>query len=320
VRKISICTGLDISALILGADSTGFSFDKENTFSMIDRYLDSGGNMIDTAHLYGISPDGETQMSEKMIGRYLRERKNRDRLLIATKGGHPPVGKMSISRLSREEIFSDMEESLSYLGIDYVDLYWLHRDDECLPVGPIMEAMHELVKNGKTRFFGVSNWRAARIEEANAYAAAHGLSPIAASQIQYSFAHPNYANLDPTIVPMDEVEYEYYRTTRLPVFAFASQAKGYFSKMSAGGEEALSEKCVVRYHNDISVGRWQRACRIGESVGADAGQVALAALMQRGDFSTIPLLGCRTLDQLENSLAACNITLTPEQLHVLYQD
>ena len=151
-----------------------------------------------------------------------------------------------------------MDESLKRLGTDYVDIYWLHRDDENLPVDGIMETLSKLVKTGKTRYIGMSNWTAERIDEANRCAEREGLPKLCASQIQYSMAVPNVENNDPTLVLMNDQEYEYFKNHDLTVFAFASQAKGFFSKLYAGGVENLSPKARERYLNEESLKRYQR--------------------------------------------------------------
>ena len=132
-------TDIKVSKLALGTDSMGEPMTEETSREVLDSFTEAGGTLIDTALSYNDWAPGEKSRSEKIIGRWLKARSNRHDLIISTKGGHPPMGHMDISRLSEKEIMSDIEQSLSNLGTDYVDIYFLHRDNENLPVAPIME-------------------------------------------------------------------------------------------------------------------------------------------------------------------------------------
>ena len=128
---------------------------------LIDAYLAVGGNCIDTAHIYGF---GE---SEKALGRWLEQSGRRDDILLITKGCHPHVdeaGQFGPPRVTPEAIHSDLSESLERLGTDHVDLYLLHRDDETVPPGPLLEALNEENASGRIRAFGASNWTVKRID------------------------------------------------------------------------------------------------------------------------------------------------------------
>lgn len=177
----------------------------------------------------------ETAASEKCIGRWIAERKCRNKVFLSTKGAHPELADIHSSRMSRENIVQDLNESLAFLQCDYVDLYFLHRDDTTKPVSFIMDVLDEQVKAGKIRFLGASNWTKSRIDEANAYAVANGKTPFSVSQIQWSLADvkPD-AGLDDTLVQMNKSEYDAYLKNPLPVMAFSSQARGFFPKVFNG--------------------------------------------------------------------------------------
>ena len=245
--KSTGCT-LKLSKIAKGADHFGVTIPKERAFALMDRYLELGGNVIDTARLYGRARpfDAEFAHSEPIVGEWLRTRRNRDQVILVTKGAHPVIEDISKRRVNPECIADDLEMSLKALGVDYVDIYFLHRDDPEKPVSEIMDALDEHVKAGKIRAIGASNWTCARIDEANAYARAHGKTPFAISQIQWCAAYvkPN-AWPDPTIVSMNETEYAGYIKNGLPVMAFSPQANGYFSKLIAG--EPLKQKYMERY-------------------------------------------------------------------------
>ncbi len=302
-------TQLKASAVVLGTDVYGTDVDKETSCSLLDFYIEHGGNVIDTANIYADWVVGERGRSEKLIGGWLAEKKCRHDVIISTKGGHPELSDMSVSRLSREDIVSDIDESLRRLKTDYVDIYWLHRDDVRLPVEGIMDTLSELVKSGKTRYIGMSNWSSERIDEANRYAEKRGISKLVASQIQYSLAKANPEKNDPTLVAMTDNEYDYFKSHDMAVFAFASQAKGFFSKMYKGGENALSPKARDRYLNAETLLRYERLKEVAESYGKTVGETAISALISNKDFVTLPIVGCKNTAQLKDSLSGADLEL-----------
>ena len=314
--KILNNTDLKVSSASLGTDVYGTVLNKAQSYELLDTYTDLGGNIIDTALVYANWIPGEKSLSEKLIGSWMEERKNRHEIIISTKGAHPEI--MTISRLSREEILGDIDKSLKHLKTDYIDIYWLHRDDENLPVGPIMETLGEIVKSGKARYIGMSNWTYRRIDEANKYAREHNLPQIIGSQIQYSAAIPNLDNIDPTLVLMDDNEYRYFSETKMNVFAYASQAKGFFSKLDNGGKENLSDKARERYLNDETLSRYEKIKEIAMQTGHTVGEIAIAVVANNPNFPTIPIVGCKNTVQLKESMAGSNLKIPEELLSFLH--
>src|SRR5437588_7643397 len=170
----------DLSRLVLGT-MVMEPARLELTYALLDTWLEVGGNIVDTAHIY----NGGN--SERALGMWLRERGARDRLTILDKGAHPNADRV---RVTPEDITCDLRDSLARLKTDYIDLYLLHRDDPPVPVGPIVEALNEQKSAGPIGAFGGSNWMPARIEETNAYAAAHELEGFCASSPNLSLAAP----------------------------------------------------------------------------------------------------------------------------------
>ena len=144
--KSTGCT-LKLSKIAKGADHFGVTIPKERAFALMDRYLELGGNVIDTARLYGRARpfDAEFAHSEPIVGEWLRTRRNRDQVILVTKGAHPVIEDISKRRVNPECIADDLEMSLKALGVDYVDIYFLHRDDPEKPVSEIMDALDEHV-------------------------------------------------------------------------------------------------------------------------------------------------------------------------------
>ena len=313
-KKLFSGTDIYVSDIALGTDVYGLDLSESESFAMMDEYIALGGNVIDTAKMYSDWAPGERSRSEKLIGRYLKARGNRHELVISTKGAHPEVGHMDEPRLSKSDIRSDMEASLTHLGVDYVDIYWLHRDHKTADIPEIAETLSELVREGKTRYIGLSNWTAERIKAFNGYAIEHSLEKVVSSQIQYSAAAAVKENNDPTLVLMDETEYAFYKETKMPVFAFAAQAKGFFQKMEAGGEAALSEKARARYLSDDNRARFLRVSEVAAMHGVSAGEAALASLILNPDFEVIPIVGCKNTSQLEDTVKSADLKLSEDEI------
>lgn len=313
--KIIPRTALEVSALCLG---TADLAQLEAPYAMLDAYLDKGGNFIDTAQVYSDWLPGERSSSEKTIGRWMKAHHiPRDRVIIATKGAHPDMATMHIPRMSPTEIEHDLNNSLTHLQIDTIDMYWLHRDAPNLPVNGILDTLEAQVKAGKIRYYGCSNWSAARIQAVNDYAQAAGITGFVANQPLWSMAQLNPATIaDPTINYMDDAMYAYHQQTGLAAMPFTSQAKGYFSKLAAVGKQAVNPKLLAQYDNPVTQRRFEAAQQISERTGYPLSQIALAYLMQQ-PFTTIPIVGCKNLDQLEDSMSAIDVTLSAEDLALL---
>ncbi len=298
--------------IILGGDSFGSSISPEDSFRMMDAYLSLGGNHIDTAHLYGIGSMGGEQICERTIGDWMRARKNRADIIISTKGAHPRLTSMHTSRLSKEEIRQDLEESLLALGTDYIDLYWLHRDNPNLPAGEILEWMNDFSKEGKILAFGASNWTGARLGEAEEYALAHQLESFSASQILFSAALTSPARIgDDTLVVMDETELQYYRKKLLPVFGYSSQAKGYFAKISAG--RPLGDMTAQWFQSEENRRRATVLMEISEERGVSISALSMSYLMSCG-VNGFPIAGVKTMEQLKDSFSQPDLLLTPDEI------
>lgn len=167
-------TDFDVFPVGLGAATLGIANDEADAKALLDRFVEHGGNLIDTARVYSDWVPGELHRSERVLGDWLSERKLRDQVLVATKGGHPyPLGSR-LSRLSPGQLEEDVNGSLKSLRVERIDLYWLHRDDPALPVGPIMDCLHRFQTEGKIRFYAASNWSPRRIRTANAHAQEYG--------------------------------------------------------------------------------------------------------------------------------------------------
>ena len=296
-----------ISVLALGTQAFGTSITVEESFKMMDLYVELGGNFLDTARLYGYFAENVQGISETVIGWWMKARGNREQMVIGTKGAHPPMSNMKESRLDRESIRGDIEASLRALDTDYVDIYWLHRDDENRPVEEILCTLNELIKEGKTRLIGASNWSLERLQEAEKVAKEKGLCAFSAVQPQWSLARQEVLE-DATLVRMNEAEYAWHVQNGLPVVPFTSQAKGFYYKLAQGGEEALSKKAKERFLSPRNMRSYEILRAISERTGYSVGALSIAYLTSQ-PFPVCPIVGFSSLQQAQSMREAGEILL-----------
>ncbi len=290
----------ELSKIALGTFSFGASVSKNTSFDIMDRYYFLGGNILDTARVYS------DNLSEMTVGAWINERGIRDKIYISTKGGHPALSDWS-SRLDEKSVVSDLEESLKFLKTDYVDIYYLHRDDETKSVSEIMPILDKFVKSGKVRYIGASNWKIERIEEANQFARENGLAEFTYSQIMWNYAKVNTENLaDKTMVVMDDGEYAGYKNSSLTVMAYTSQAQGLFSYIEKYGIDGIPEHMKSMYVNETTINRANKVISISEQTGVSPTAVSLGHLLYN-EVNAIPIIGVSSVGRLEESLSALDL-------------
>lgn len=295
----------ELSRLVLG--SMVFSLDAlDNTFSLLDAWREQGGNIIDTAHLY----NGGN--SERALGRWLESRGGREGLVILGKGAHHNPER---SRVTPEDITCDIRDSLARMKTEYIDLYILHRDDERVPVGEIVDTLNQHYRAGRIRSFGGSNWSTARLDAANAFAAEHGLQGFSASSPHLSLAVPNEPVWAGCIDARDAASLAWYERTQMPLFSWSSQARGFFS---AGftPEDTSNEFMTRVYYSEGNWARLRRARELGEQRGFSAIQVALAWVLHQR-FPVFALVGPANLEEMQSSIRALDLDLSPEDVRWL---
>lgn len=309
-------TDLTVSALCLGTADYGAAIAVEEANAQMNVFIEQGGNFIDTAHVYNDWVPGKKARSEKVIGRFLKENGKRNQVLLSTKGAHPNLATMHISRVTPAEIMLDLEESLQALQVNEIDLYFLHRDNIDLPVEEILSVLEAARKQGKIRYYGCSNWTLPRLHEAAA-AKANGFDGFVCNQLMYSLADINVDHMaDKTCVPMDLATETLQKEAKLNVMAYTSIAKGYFSKLLGGMQ--MPEIIRKIYTNDSNERIARMIQRIITEKGLTAAEIALAYLMHQ-DVLTIPIAEFRHGEQLKEGIAACDIRLTTEDVEALRQ-
>jgi aryl-alcohol dehydrogenase-like predicted oxidoreductase len=314
-------TDLVVSVICLGTGEAGANYDRPTAFAMLDTFIEQGGNFVDTAHIYSDWIPGEHSRSEKLLGEWmhLTGRRNRSGVLIATKGAHPDLDSMQVGRLSPAELRGDLEESLRFLRVEAIDLYWLHRDDPSRPVEEIIDTLEAQVRAGKIRYYGCSNWQLKRIVAAQGYAEQRGVQGFAAVQNLWSLAKPNLAGIlqrDPTLVVMDDELWQYHRQTGLAAIPYTSQANGLFQKMDAGVAAALPPSLARQYLSPETEGRYQRLKLLSQQTGLSTTQIGLGWLTSQ-PFASVPVAGPQSPEQLRGVLSAADVRLTPEQVAFL---
>ncbi|WP_248926076.1 aldo/keto reductase [Paenibacillus hamazuiensis] len=310
-------TELVSSSISLGGVALGSKLNEEESFRLMDEYTDLGGNMIDTAEVYANWLPVEPSVSEKTIGRWMKSRNNRHKLIVTTKGAHPRLETMNVPRLSPAEIVQDLDDSLQRLQVDTIDLYWLHRDDTNRQIGEILETLNGQVKAGKIRYFGCSNWTAARIREAQQYAAAHRIQGFSGNQMMWSLAEADRTQLgDPTLVTMDSESKQLHLETGLTAVPYSSQAQGLFTKLASGALSFDDGQIKPHYRTEVNRGRLQRVRQFAAEYSLTVTQVVLGYLLSQ-PFSTIPIVGCYTREQLHECMLADRVHFTGEQLAYL---
>ena len=279
--------------------------DLELTFALLDAFVLAGGSCVDTARIYS---GGK---SEQAVGVWLKERRNRDKIVVLGKGAHyDSTG----PRVTPEAIIADLDTSLESLQTDYIDLYLLHRDDPSLPVGPIVECLNAQQQAGKILAFGGSNWTPERLQEANDYAAEQKLKPFVASSPHLSLAIPS-GPMWPGCVTLDAAARAWYQKRQFPVFAWSSQASGFFTGRFTPNVHTNADVERI-FYSDQNWERLRRAQETGEAHGVSANAIALAYVLHQ-PFPLYALIGPRTLEELRTSLLAIDVKLAPDELRYL---
>ncbi|BCH12040.1 oxidoreductase [Mesorhizobium sp. 131-3-5] len=296
-----------IPGLAKPASVVALGFEDFRTFSsgsiLLDAFFEAGGNLFDTGFVYG---GGYT---ETLLGQWLQNRGVREQSVIIAKGAHSPLCYPDV-------IGKQLAQSLDRLQTDHVDIYFMHRDNPDVPVGEFVDAMDREVKAGRIRGpFGGSNWTMQRMDEAIAYAERAGKQKPGALSNNFSLAEmlePIWAGC----VASSTDDWKAWLTSRqMPNFAWSSQGRGFFTER-AGRDRRDSEELVRVWYSERNFGRRDRAIELAARLRKNPIHVALAYVLNQ-PFPSVPLIGPRTLGELEDSLRALDIALSPADLEWL---
>jgi len=267
---------------------------------LLDAYWEAGGNLFDTGWVYGAG------YTEKLLGDWLTSRGVRDKAVIIGKGAHSPLCYPDV-------IGKQLTQTLERLQTDHVDIYFMHRDNLDVPVGEFVDAMDAEVKKGRIRgIFGGSNWTMERMDAAIAHAEKNGRQKPQALSNNFALAEmlePIWAGCVTASTPQWK---DWLAARQIANFSWSSQARGFFTDR-AGRDKRDSEELVRCWYNEQNFGRRDRAVELARQLGKKPIHVALAYVLAQ-PFASVPLIGPRTLDELDDSLNAFDITLSPEQV------
>lgn len=292
-------TDLKISPMGLGTVDAGVRWGKDaaSQDSMFGTFVDCGGNLIDCAHVYAdwVVVDGrqEVARAERVTGDWMKRNGNRDKIVLMTKGGHPvythPDMDLHINRVTKADMRGDIVGSLRALKTDYIDIYYYHRDDPRIPVEELVETMQDFIREGKIRYFAVSNWSAERQKAADEYCKKMGYRGIVADQALLNLG-AKYMNPlpDDTLVYVKDALYDYHAENKNNVLMpYMGNCSGFFHIFAAKGEEA------VKGHPYATEGNLRMARRLPELMekyGCAVTNVVLGYFTQE-KFPCVPLYG-----------------------------
>jgi len=298
-----------IPGLNKSASVVALGFEDFRSFSsgsiLLDAFWERGGNLFDTAYVYGAG------YTEKLLGEWLSNRGVREQMVIIGKGAHTPL-------CYPDMIGKQLTQSLDRLKTDHVDIYFMHRDNLDVPVGEFVDAMDAEVKAGRIRGpFGGSNWTKERMDAGIAYAEKTGKQKPGALSNNFALAEM----LDPIwagcITASDDEWKAWLNAHQVPNFSWSSQARGFFTDR-AGRDKRDSAEMVRVWYSEKNFGRRDRAIELASRLGKSPIHVALAYVLAQ-PFPSIPLIGPRTLGELDDSIKAFDIKLTPEDVKWLEQ-
>ncbi|MGR4889854.1 aldo/keto reductase [Sphingopyxis sp. LARHCG72] len=298
-------SGLSIRPFVLGGNVFGMTAGREASFAVLDRFVEHGGGMIDTADVYSAwVPGHKGGESESMMGAWLKASGARDSILIATKVGMMPGG------LKPERIREAVQGSLDRLGVDTIDLYFAHKDDPDVPLGEVLGAFAELVDAGIVRAIGASNYSADRLAEALRVADEAGL--------------PRFTAMQPELNLLDRAQYEgtlqdLCVAEGLGVVTYFSLASGYltgkYRSVDDIGRSARGPR-VKPYVEGKGPAMLAAMDAIAAETGATLSQIALAWVAAQPGV-TAPIASATTVEQLDELIGSLDLALSDEQLAAL---
>ena len=299
-------SGIEIQPLCLGGNVFGWTADEITSFRILDAFLDAGFNFVDTADVYSKwGPGNQGGESEIIIGKWMKQRRNRDKVIVGTKCGHVMgMGSAAKKGLSKSYIPEAAEASLRRLQTDYIDLYQAHQDDPDTPLEETLNAFAELIHQGKVRAIGASNYSAKRLGEALAISKTNNL--------------PRYESLQPWYNLYDRAQYEVALEPlclkeRIGVISYYSLASGfltgkYRSKNDMQGRARGTR--VEKYLDERGKRILEALDEVSKEYDSKPARVALAWLIARRSI-TAPIASATTLDQLTDLLEATKLNLGP---------
>ena len=303
-------TGLKVSELALGTQTFGWGADEKTAYTMADLFVEAGGNLFDTSDTYNKG------VAESMLGSWLKMRKNRDSVIVATKVFFPTGDGPNDSGTSRKHIYQSINESLGRLQTDYVDLYQLHCFDSSTPLEETLGAMDDLLQAGKIRYMGASNYTASQLEKALMLSKIHGWECFRSLQAEYSLI---VRSTEWELLPL-------CREEGLGFLAWSPIAGGWltgkyrrnrpFPPNSRVGRKDRWDDQPEQRESEFTWRVIDNLIEIGKDRGKTPAQIALNWILQQPGI-TAPIMGARTLEQLKENLGSTGWQLSEEEMNKL---
>lgn len=286
--------------------------EQAQTNALLDVIYKHGINTFDTAHAYG---NGEC---ERSVGRWFNERGLREEIVIIGKGCHHNQDRQ---RVTPHDISADISDSLARFQTDYIDLYLLHRDNPTLPVGPLVERLHQHKEAGHIMAYGGSNWSHQRIAEANAFAMQHNLTPFIASSPNFSLAYQAKAPWENCVSisgPAGKAARSWYAAQKMPLFTWSSLAGGFFSGRFRPDnvdtfEDYFDKLCVEVYCFEENWHRLARAQQLAAEKGVSVARIALAYVLNQ-PLDIYALTASYNEDEVADNVQSAAFPLTAVEL------
>ena len=315
-RKIGK-TDLNVSELCLGTMYFGWREPREQSVERLDQYTQAGGNFLDTANIYAahlIHPEYYTTdfarfedgASERLIGEWMKEKGIRRQLIIASKMGFPYPGVEKGT--SARQIKAECEKSLQRLQTDYLDLYYLHTDDRNTPLEEELEALTQLVREGKVRCIGASNWRAWRLAQAAEVSRINGFAEFCCIQQRHSYLRPKVCADFGGQTASNEDLFDFVRNNGMTLLAYSALLGGYYSNRG--------KKLMAQYAGEDNRLRLAALDAVSQETGASPVQLVYYWMMHSNP-SVLPLAAASSKEQLDEALGSLSLQLTPEQFERL---
>jgi aryl-alcohol dehydrogenase-like predicted oxidoreductase len=305
-------TGLKVSELCLGTMQWGWTASEEASWAVMDAYVAAGGNFIDTADIYSRWVEGNPGgVSEEIIGRWMKDRGNRRQIVLATKVRGVMWPGPNGEGLSRGHIMDAVEDSLRRLQTDVIDLYQTHWFDAGTPIDETLRALDDLVRQGKVRAVGCSNYPAWRLAKALWTSDKLGLARYDSIQPHYNIAYR--AEFERELKPLCQEE-------SIGVIPYSPLAAGFltgkYRRDAPVPASARASSVQRRYLNDRGFTILEALEKLGQARGKSIAQMALAWQLSQPAI-TSPIIGANSIEQLDDSLGAVGLRLSEEEMKAL---
>lgn len=315
-------SGINVSPFGFGAMLLGTVIDEEHSYKLLDEYVNQGGNFIDTANCYCYwVEDGDSDASEQLLGRWIKSRENRDKIVLATKCGARPKGDSKshlvedMEGLAPEVMTKALERSLENLQQDYVDVFYVHIDDRRIDLFQIMQTLDGFVKSGKVRSIGCSNFSSWRLQEAQLIAEYNGFTKFSIIQQHLTYLNPRMRSDFGVCAPVSsELEDLLGHRNDVALVTYSPLLSGYYTRPER--RDSYWRKHV--YENTGNESRLEALGHIAEKYGTNENVIVLAWLTQR-NVTSIPLIAASKLEQIRENFEALTVRLTVEDMEYLEQ-